>query len=156
MRKLILSLIAALGLSMTLAGCAAPAPPSRDDAMRKLSGNYAMIYGGSYEAATSLIGSARVLMPGKITLGNESGTASFGERTRFIEWPTVELWSASTPGGDVILLLGPEPALRWRLFTEQVVGVATELGVSMVITLGALLADVLHTRPAQVDRKSVV
>ena len=72
------------------------------------------------------------------------------ERTRFIEWPTVELWSASTPGGDVILLLGPEPALRWRLFTEQVVGLATELGVSMVITLGALLADVPHTRPVQI------
>ena len=85
MRKLILSLIAALGLAASLAGCAAPKPPSHDDAMQKLTGGYAMIYGGSYEAATSLIGSARVLMPGKITLGNESGTASFGERTRFID-----------------------------------------------------------------------
>ena len=39
-------------------------------------------------------------------------------RTRTIVWPTVGLWSASTPGGDVILVLGPEPALRWRLFTR--------------------------------------
>ena len=41
-----------------------------------------------------------------------------------IVWPTVGLWSASTPGGDVILVLGPEPALRWKLFVEQIVGVA--------------------------------
>lgn len=69
------------------------------------------------------------------------------DRNRTIVWPTVGVWSASTPGGDVVLVLGPEPALRWRLFTEQVVGIATELGVGMVITLGALLADVPHTRP---------
>jgi proteasome assembly chaperone (PAC2) family protein len=69
---------------------------------------------------------------------------------RTIVWPTVGLWSASTPGGDVILVLGPEPALRWRLFTEQIVGVAEEYEASMVITLGALLADVPHTRRTQI------
>ena len=68
-------------------------------------------------------------------------------RNRTIVWPTVGVWSASTPGGDVVLVLGPEPALRWRLFSEQIVGIATDLGVGMVITLGALLADVPHTRP---------
>jgi len=72
------------------------------------------------------------------------------ERKRTIVWPTVGLWSASTPGGDVILLLGPEPALRWRLFTEQIVGIATKYDASMVLTLGALLADVPHTRPVQI------
>jgi predicted ATP-grasp superfamily ATP-dependent carboligase len=71
------------------------------------------------------------------------------ERTRSIVWPTVGVWSASTPGGDVVLLLGPEPALRWRLFTEQLVGMAQELDVSLVLTLGALLADVPHSRPVQ-------
>jgi proteasome assembly chaperone (PAC2) family protein len=71
------------------------------------------------------------------------------ERTRSIVWPTVGLWSASTPGGDVILALGPEPALRWRLFTEQLIGVAQRFDVSMVLTLGALLADVPHSRPVQ-------
>jgi proteasome assembly chaperone (PAC2) family protein len=68
------------------------------------------------------------------------------ERRRTIVWPTVGLWSASTPGGDVILVLGPEPALRWKLFVDQVIGVAAEMGASMLLTLGALLADVPHTR----------
>ncbi|MFT3851384.1 MAG: PAC2 family protein [Ilumatobacteraceae bacterium] len=68
------------------------------------------------------------------------------QRKRTIVWPTVGLWSASTPGGDVILVLGPEPALRWKLFIEQIVGVAVEMGASMFLTLGALLADVPHTR----------
>ncbi len=71
------------------------------------------------------------------------------ERTRTIVWPTVGLWSASTPGGDVILALGPEPALRWRLFAEQLVGIAKQFEASMVLTLGALLADVPHSRPVQ-------
>jgi hypothetical protein len=68
------------------------------------------------------------------------------ERKRTIVWPTVGLWSASTPGGDVILVLGPEPALRWKLFIDQIAGVAVEMGASMLLTLGALLADVPHTR----------
>ncbi|MEO5723515.1 MAG: PAC2 family protein [Ilumatobacteraceae bacterium] len=68
---------------------------------------------------------------------------------RSIVWPTVGLWSASTPGGDVILMLGPEPALRWRLFVEEVLGVAESFGASMLLTLGALLADVPHTRPVR-------
>ena len=69
--------------------------------------------------------------------------------TRSIVWPTGGLWSASTPGGDVILLLGPEPALRWRLFSEQIVAAATKFEAAMLLTLGALLADVPHSRPVQ-------
>ena len=69
-----------------------------------------------------------------------------GTNRRDIVWPKVSLWHASTPGSDVILLLGPEPSLKWRLFTEQVVGVAEEYESSMVITLGALIADISHTR----------
>ncbi|MEQ1702591.1 MAG: PAC2 family protein [Ilumatobacteraceae bacterium] len=71
------------------------------------------------------------------------------EQRRTIVWPTVGVWSASTPGGDVILLLGPEPALRWRLFTEQIVAIAQRYDASMMLTLGALLADVPHSRPVQ-------
>src|SRR3954452_13813539 len=71
------------------------------------------------------------------------------QQRRTIVWPTVGLWSASTPGGDVILVLGPEPALRWRLFSEQIVGVATKFEASVLLTLGALLADVPHSRPVQ-------
>ncbi len=69
------------------------------------------------------------------------------ERNRSIVWPKVGLWSASLPGADVILMLGPEPALRWRLFAEQVVEVAEYFGAAMAISLGALLADVPHSRP---------
>jgi proteasome assembly chaperone (PAC2) family protein len=70
-------------------------------------------------------------------------------RTRSIVWPTVGVWSASTPGGDVILVLGPEPALRWRSFSQQLVGIAQHHGAGMVLTLGALLADVPHSKPVQ-------
>lgn len=71
------------------------------------------------------------------------------ERVRSVVWPTVGVWSLSTPGGDIILVLGPEPALRWRLFCEQITGIAQRFNASMVLTLGALLADVPHTRPVQ-------
>lgn len=66
---------------------------------------------------------------------------------RSIVWPTVGVWSVSLPGTDVILVLGPEPALRWRLFCEQIEGIADTFGVTMAISLGALLADVPHSRP---------
>jgi predicted ATP-grasp superfamily ATP-dependent carboligase len=59
---------------------------------------------------------------------------------------------APLPGGgrDVILLLGVEPNLRWRTFSDSVVELAQKLNVELVLTLGALLADVPHTRPAPV------
>jgi predicted ATP-grasp superfamily ATP-dependent carboligase len=51
---------------------------------------------------------------------------------------------------DAVLLLGVEPNLRWRTFSGLIVDFARELGVELVVTLGALLADVPHTRPAPV------
>ena len=73
-------------------------------------------------------------------------------RTRVIEWPESELYSAALPAGDrdLLLLQGIEPSLRWRAFTEAVVGVARGLGARMVVTLGALLADVPHSRPVAI------
>ena len=71
-------------------------------------------------------------------------------RNRSIVWPTVGVWSASLPGTDVVLILGPEPALRWRTFCEQITGVSNRLGAPMAFTLGALLADVPHTRRTQI------
>ena len=47
-------------------------------------------------------------------------------------------------------MLGPEPALRWRLFCEQLVGIAERFSAPMTISLGALLADVPHSRPVQI------
>ena len=72
--------------------------------------------------------------------------------TRQIEWPEITFHAAAIPGADrdAVILLGVEPNYRWRAFNELVVGLARELGVELVVTLGALLADVPHTRPAPV------
>jgi proteasome assembly chaperone (PAC2) family protein len=71
---------------------------------------------------------------------------------RQIEWPENTFMYAPAPGSgrDAIILLGVEPNLRWRTFCEHVTRVATEFGAELVITLGSLLADVPHTRPAPV------
>jgi proteasome assembly chaperone (PAC2) family protein len=71
---------------------------------------------------------------------------------RRIEWPAVELRAARLPGADhdLIVVRGHEPNLRWRTFASEIVQVASSLGVEMVVTVGALLADVPHTRPVQV------
>jgi proteasome assembly chaperone (PAC2) family protein len=72
--------------------------------------------------------------------------------TRKLEWPENAFYHARIPGldRDAVLLLGIEPNLRWRTFTDLVVGLAQDLGVELVVTLGSLLADVPHTRPAPV------
>jgi proteasome assembly chaperone (PAC2) family protein len=72
--------------------------------------------------------------------------------TRRINWPETAFYHASLPGTerDAVLALGIEPNLRWRTFSEEIVDLARELGVALVVTLGALLADVPHTRPAPV------
>jgi predicted ATP-grasp superfamily ATP-dependent carboligase len=69
--------------------------------------------------------------------------------TRKITWPANDVFSAHIEevGRDVVLLSGVEPNLRWKTFCETVLGVARETGCEMVVTLGALLADVPHTRP---------
>src|ERR671935_3262985 len=73
-------------------------------------------------------------------------------RTRRIDWPDNAFYHAHIPGleRDAVLMLGIEPNLRWRTFTDLVTGHAKELGVQLVVTLGSLLADVPHTRPSPV------
>ena len=76
--------------------------------------------------------------------------------TRRIDWPENAFLEAAlpvvppAPERDAVLLLGIEPNTRWRTFTAEIVGLAEELGVELVVTLGALLADVPHTRPCPV------
>jgi predicted ATP-grasp superfamily ATP-dependent carboligase len=72
--------------------------------------------------------------------------------TRRIDWPDTVFYHAEIPGldRDAVLALGIEPNLLWRTFSEEIVELARELGVELVVTLGALLADVPHTRPAPV------
>jgi proteasome assembly chaperone (PAC2) family protein len=75
-----------------------------------------------------------------------------GGMTRRIDWPETAFYQARPDGldRDVVLLLGIEPNLRWRTFGDLLIGLVRELGVEMMITLGALLADVPHTRPSPV------
>jgi predicted ATP-grasp superfamily ATP-dependent carboligase len=72
--------------------------------------------------------------------------------TRRLDWPATVFYHGRPPGidHDVVLLLGIEPNLRWRTFTDIVVDFARELGTELIVTLGALLADVPHTRPCPV------
>jgi len=72
--------------------------------------------------------------------------------TRRIDWPEAALSWATLPGTsrDVVVLLGHEPKLKWRTFTEEIVALATDLNVELIVILGALLADVPHSRPVRV------
>jgi predicted ATP-grasp superfamily ATP-dependent carboligase len=70
-------------------------------------------------------------------------------QTREIEWPTVEIFEAQAPRAprDLVLVQGVEPSMRWRAFSTHLVDLAEALGVQVVVSLGALLGDVPHTRP---------
>ncbi len=74
------------------------------------------------------------------------------EGQRQITWPTNAFSSASIPGSgtDLILLEGVEPHFRWKRFCSHIVGLALHFDASLVVTLGALLADVPHTRPVTI------
>ena len=80
-------------------------------------------------------------------------TISLSEgQTREIEWPGNVLMAAS-PGGaerDLIILAGTEPNLKWRTFSEGIAETAESLGVELVISLGALIADVAHSLPVPI------
>lgn len=72
---------------------------------------------------------------------------------RHITWPTTEIAVCRPPGShrDVILLRGIEPNMRWRQFCAELLAATDELGAELVVTVGALLAEVPHTRPVQVS-----
>jgi len=69
-------------------------------------------------------------------------------QTREVDWPTNAFFVAEAPAAerDLVLLSGIEPNTRWRTFAGAVIDAAERLEVEMVVTLGALLADVAHTR----------
>jgi len=79
------------------------------------------------------------------------GTDASGMRR--ITWPRTEILVARPPGAhrDVVLLRGMEPSMRWRQFTAEVLAAMDTLGVELVLSLGALLAETPHTRPIQVS-----
>jgi proteasome assembly chaperone (PAC2) family protein len=77
--------------------------------------------------------------------------------TRQISWPSNEFFAAHLDGAphDIVVLVGTEPNLRWRKFAGLVAEIAKTHGVGLVITLGALLADVPHSRPTQITGTAI-
>ena len=75
---------------------------------------------------------------------------------REITWPTTSVAVATRPsnGEHVVLVHGIEPSMRWRRYSAELLDIAERLGVTTVVTLGALLADVPHTRPIPVTATS--
>jgi predicted ATP-grasp superfamily ATP-dependent carboligase len=74
------------------------------------------------------------------------------DRSRDITWPGIEIFAARVPRAprDLILVQGPEPSMRWRTFCRHIVDLAEALGTQLVVTIGALLADVPHTQPVSI------
>lgn len=72
--------------------------------------------------------------------------------TRSLQWPTTRISIARIPLAmrDIVLVHGIEPSMRWQSFCDEILLAADQLGVSMVVTLGSLLADTPHTRPVPV------
>jgi proteasome assembly chaperone (PAC2) family protein len=73
-------------------------------------------------------------------------------QSREIEWPGNVLLAAEAPGAerDLVLLAGTEPNLKWRTFSDGVAEAAEAMGVELVVTMGALIADVTHTLPVPI------
>jgi predicted ATP-grasp superfamily ATP-dependent carboligase len=69
---------------------------------------------------------------------------------RQIVWPSTDFWYGSESGRECVLALGVEPHLKWRTFCDQVVGIIQSINAGLVVTLGANLRDVPHTRPTPV------
>ena len=73
-------------------------------------------------------------------------------QARHIEWPQNNMYTARVPAADrdLVLFDGTEPNLRWRTFSEGIATAADALGAEMVITMGALVAEVSHTLPVPI------
>ena len=87
---------------------------------------------------------------------NRPYTGSDERGMRRITWPTTRIAIASPPelDHDVILVRGLEPNMRWRQFCAELLAAIEQLGGTLVVTLGALLADTPHTRPIPVSGTS--
>jgi predicted ATP-grasp superfamily ATP-dependent carboligase len=68
---------------------------------------------------------------------------------RHVEWPVTEVFASQDH--DLMIVLGTEPNMRWRAFSDSIVDLAQRYGSGLVITMGALLADTPHTRPVPVS-----
>ena len=76
----------------------------------------------------------------------------FVDGVRRLTWPATRVYVARVPlfPRDIVLVQGIEPNMKWQQFVREILGLAAELDVSLVVTLGALLSDIPHTRPVPV------
>ncbi len=83
---------------------------------------------------------------------NRPVVSSGPDGTREITWPTTSVSVATAPGTGrtVVLVQGIEPSMRWRRYCGELLDIAAGLHVTWIVTIGALLADVPHTRPIPV------
>ena len=74
-------------------------------------------------------------------------------KVRQITWPTTEVFGILTPQFefDLVVVKGLEPSMRWKRFTGELLDLADDLEVSMILTTGSLLADTPHSRPISVS-----
>jgi len=74
-------------------------------------------------------------------------------KVRKITWPTTEVFGILTPQFefDLVIVKGLEPSMRWKKFTDELLDLADDLEVSMILTTGSLLADTPHSRPMSVS-----
>ena len=72
---------------------------------------------------------------------------------RSLTWPGVQIFGVRNPDGDrdFVLVRGVEPSMRWRTFASEILDLAEDLEVELVITLGSMLADTPHTRAIPVS-----
>ena len=68
---------------------------------------------------------------------------------REVEWPVTEVFASADH--DLMIVLGTEPNMRWRAFSDSIVDLARRYRSELVVTMGALLADTPHTRPVPVS-----
>jgi proteasome assembly chaperone (PAC2) family protein len=71
---------------------------------------------------------------------------------RELTWPTTTVHALSTPNfeRDFLIVTGVEPSMKWRTFVGEILSLGEDLDISLVVSLGSLLADVPHTRPIPV------
>ena len=72
--------------------------------------------------------------------------------TRSISWPTTKVYGIALThfDRDLVVVVGEEPSMHWKSFTQEILNLADDLEVSMVVTVGSLLADIPHSRPISV------
>ena len=75
-----------------------------------------------------------------------------GTGVRSLTWPGTQVFGLQTPNFDFdfVIVRGVEPSMKWKSFTNELLALADDLEVGMIITMGSMLADTPHSRPITV------